>query len=142
MAYQLSVFVENKPGKLERITKTLAGNGINLRSFSVASAGEFGVVKIFVNDTERAHELLRKEGFTVSRRHILIALVPDEPGGLHGLLMALSRNEVNVEDCYGFTLQHGNQAAIVVDVEKYPLAEEVLRENGIRVLSDEELKTL
>ncbi len=142
MAYQLSVFVENKPGKLERITRILAANGVNLRAFSVASAGEFGVVKIFVNDADRTHELLRQEGFTVSRRRILVALVPDEPGGLHGLLVALSRHEVNVEDCYGFTLRHGNQAAIVVDVERFPLAEEALRQSGIRVLADGELETL
>ncbi|NLG83077.1 MAG: ACT domain-containing protein [Firmicutes bacterium] len=142
MAYELSVFVENKPGKLERITKILAENGINLRSFSVASAGEFGVVKIFVNEVDRAEELLRQGGFTVTRRHILVALVPDEPGGLHGLLAALSQNEINVEDCYGFPLRRGNRAAIVVDVEKFPPAEEVLRKNGFKVLNDEELRDL
>jgi hypothetical protein len=142
MAYHLSIFVENKPGKLERITKVLADNAINLRAISVASGGQFGVVKVLVNDPDKAGELLSRQNITVSRRRILIALVEDHPGGLHNLMVTLSSNHINIEDCYGFVLEGGKRAAIVVEVEKYPEAEKVLAAQGIKALTDSEVYSL
>jgi len=139
MAYHLSIFVQNKPGQLEKITKIFADNRINLKAFSVASAGDFGVVKVIVNDPEKAYQLLQAEKITVSKRKILIARMPDRPGGLHQVLTALSSQRVNIEDCYGFVIEAGKQAAVVVEVEKYPLAEEILMAAGIPLLTDTEI---
>lgn len=142
MAYHLSIFMENKPGKLERITKILAEMKINVRAVSVADGGDFGVVKILANETEKAYQALKNENVTVSKRRILIVPVPDEPGGLYNLLSILSANQINIKDCYGFVLERRKEAVVVIEAEKYPPAEEVLLANGYQILSDEELSTI
>jgi len=123
--------MENKPGKLERITGILADAGVNLRGITVASGGEFGVVRILVTDSERALGVLREAKFTVSIQESIVAIVNDEPGGFHRLLGILTRNQINIEDCYGFVLENSKKAAIVVDVADRVQAEQVLQDNGI-----------
>ncbi|MGE5583139.1 MAG: ACT domain-containing protein [Bacillota bacterium] len=142
MAFHLSIFIQNKPGQLEKITKILADNQINLKAFSIASAGDYGVAKIVVNDLEKAYQLLKQNNITVSKRKILIAKVPDRPGGLHNLLTILSANQINIEDCYGFVIENRREAAIVIEVEKYPLAEEILQSHKVTILSDEDLNLI
>ncbi len=142
MAFHLSIFVENKPGKLERITKILADNRVNLRAISVASAGEFGVVKILVNDPEKTYAVLKEQKLTVSKRPIVIALIDDQPGGLHNLLVTLSSHAVNIEDCYGFVLEDKKTAAIVVEVEHPADAARILNENGIRTLPEDKIYSI
>jgi hypothetical protein len=142
MAQHLSIFMENKPGKLERITKVLADNGINVRAISVASGGEFGVVKILVNDPGQAYRLLKEQHITASLRRITIALVDDLPGGLHNLLVTLAAGAINIEDCYGFVLGDKKTAAIVLEVEKNPDAESVMKAKGIRLLEDDKIYSL
>lgn len=131
MAHTLTVFMENKPGKLERITGILADAGVNLRGITVASGGEFGVVRILVTDSERALGVLREAKFTVSIQESIVAIVDDEPGGFHRLLGILTRNQINIEDCYGFVLENSKKAAIVIDVADRVQAEQVLQDNGI-----------
>ncbi len=142
MGVQLSVFLENKPGKLEAITKILSEAGINIRGISMASEGEFGVLKVLVNNPGRAHEVLKAQHFTVSERNVVVAIVDDRPGALHDLLLTLSSQKINIEDCYGIVLEEGGKAAIVLDIEAYPQAEKVLIEKGTRLLSDGELYSL
>ena len=142
MGVQLSVFMENKPGKLEAITKILAGEGINIRGISMASEGEFGVLKVLVNDPHRAHGVLKNSHFTVSERNVVVAIIDDRPGALHDLLLTLSSRNINIEDCYGIVLEEGAKAAIVLDIEGYPEAEKVLSQEGIRLLSDKELYSI
>jgi hypothetical protein len=142
MAYHLSIFVENKPGKLENITKILSEKNINIYGIYVASAGEFGVVKILTNNLEKAYQTLKQEGFTVSKRKVTIVLLPDKPGEMHKLLTILSSNNINLEDCYGFVLEAKAQAAIVLEAEKYPLIEDVLHSKGYKLLPAEKLEEL
>ena len=142
MGAQLSVFLENKPGKIEAITKILAQEGINIRGISMASEGEFGVLKMLVNDPARAHALLKTHHFTVSERNVVVAIIEDRPGALHELLLTLSSRSINIEDCYGIVLEEGGRAAIVLDIEQFPEAEKVLQEQRIRLLSDQELYSL
>jgi hypothetical protein len=130
--------MENHPGKLEAITQALAQAGVNIRGFSMGSAGEFGVLKILADDPQKAFQVLRERHYTVSRRTVKIALIDDRPGGLHDLLAALSARNINIEDCYGVALEEGKRAAIVLDVERFPEAEAVLRERGVRLLGDGE----
>ena len=136
MAHTLTVFMENKPGKLERITGILADAGINLRGITVASSGEFGVMKLLVDNPDRAVALLRELNVTVSIQPTIVALVEDEPGGFHRLLKLLSANSINVEDCYGFVLENSKKAAIVLDVVDRDRAEKVLQQNGIEFWKD------
>ena len=142
MAYHLSIFMENRPGKLERITKILADHAVNIRAVSLASAGEFGVAKFLVDKGETAYNALQEQNITVSKRRILIILLPDKPGAMHDLLQVLAENEINLEDCYGFVIERGKQAALVIEAEKYPQAGGALRGKGYKLLSDEELSNL
>jgi len=139
MAHHLSVFVVNEPGKLEKITRVLADRGLNIRAFSLSSAGEFGVLRILASDPEKGYAALKENHFTVTMRRILVALIDDRPGALHDLLVTLSSNRVNVEDCYGFVLEGGKKAAIVVEVEKFPEAERALAATRIHLISDDEI---
>jgi len=142
MAYHLSVFVVNEPGKLEKITRVLAEKGLNIRAISMASAGEFGVLRVLVNDPDAGLEALRESRFTVTRRRNLVALIEDRPGAMHDLLVTLASSRVNVEDCYGFVIEEGKKAAIVFEVEKFPEAEKVLASTGIHLISDAEIYRL
>jgi hypothetical protein len=142
MGVQLAVFMENRPGKLESITKALAETGVNIRGIAMASEGEFGVLKILADDPEKALRVLKEHHYTVSRRTVVVAIIEDHPGGLHDLLATLASHQINIEDCYGIVLEEGHRAAVVLDVERFPEAEQVLKDSGIRLLSDRELTSL
>ncbi|HTZ53077.1 MAG TPA: ACT domain-containing protein [Spirochaetia bacterium] len=142
MASHLSVFVVNEPGKLEKITRVLSEAGLNIRAVSMASTGEFGVVRVLVNDPGRGLDALKEHRFTVALRKILVAQISDAPGAMHALLVTLSAARVNVEDCYGFVIEEGKKAAIVFEVEKFPEAEQALAGTGIHLLTDAEIYRL
>jgi len=136
MAYTLSVFMENKPSKLESVTALLARDGVNIRGLNVTSGGEFGVVKLLVDDPVRAYAALSAGKLSVARQEAVIALLPDAPGEFHRLLLVLAKNGINIEDCYGFVLENGRKAAFVIDVDEPARVEEVLRQNGIQTLDE------
>jgi hypothetical protein len=142
MAYHLSIFVVNEPGKLEKITRVLSENGLNIRAISMGSAGEFGVVRVLVNDPDKGAAVLRDARFTVTKRRILVALIDDRPGAMHDLLVSLAAARLNVEDCYGFVIEEGKRAAIVFEVEKFPEAESALGGTAVRLVSDSEIYRL
>jgi hypothetical protein len=142
MAYHLSIFVVNEPGKLEKITRVLSEKGLNIRAISMGSAGEFGVLRILVNDPDTGLAALKENRFTVTKRRILVALIDDRPGAMNDLLVSLSGAHVNVEDCYGFVIEEGKRAAIVFEVEKFPEAESALAGTGVRLISDAEIYRL
>jgi hypothetical protein len=142
MAYHLSVFVVNEPGKLEKITRVLSEKGLNIRAVSMASTGEFGVVRVLVNDPDAGLAALKENRFTATKRRILVALIDDQPGAMHRLLVTLAACELNVEDCYGFVIEEGKKAAIVFEVEKFPEAEQALASTQIRLISDQEIYRL
>jgi hypothetical protein len=142
MAYHLSVFVVNEPGKLEKITRVLAEKGLNIRAVSMASTGEFGVVRVLVDDPDRGLAALKEARFTVAKRRILVALIGDRSGAMHELLVSLSAARLNVEDCYGFVMEERKRAAIVFEVEKFPEAEKAIAGTGIHLVSDSEIYRL
>jgi hypothetical protein len=142
MAYHLSIFVVNEPGKLEKITRVLGEAGLNIRAVSMASTGEFGVVRVLVNDPERGLAALKAARFTATLRRILVALIDDQPGAMHGLLVSLAAARVNVEDCYGFVIEEQRRAAIVFEVEKFPEAESALAGTTVRLVADADIYRL
>ncbi len=142
MAHHISIFIENKPGRLEKITKILQDSDINMRAISIASLGEFGVVKILVNNPDKANKQLQANNITSLMKKIIIVVVDDRPGGFHNLLKILSENKINIEDSYGFVLEDKKKAAIVIEVEKYPKSEEILSKNGFEILSDSEIYSI
>ncbi|MDR1695295.1 MAG: hypothetical protein LBR69_01490 [Endomicrobium sp.] len=140
MAYHLSVFlVENKPGKLEKITRVLDENKINLRAMSLASAGDFGVVKLLVDNPDKAYEELKKQNFTVTKREIIAVEIDNVPGALHIMISKFSQNNINLEDCYGFLLGDGKTAAIILEIENKTGIGDILKNLGINVLDKDKI---
>jgi len=142
MAHQISVFVENKPGRLERVTETLAKARVNIRAFTISGTYEYGVMKLLVDQPKRALEALSSQGIPANKREILAILMDDRPGGLHRVARAFSQRQINIEDAYGFVIQDKKQAVLVVDVEKIGEAKKVLKEEGLSYLSDQEIYSL
>ncbi|MDD3065820.1 MAG: ACT domain-containing protein [Endomicrobiaceae bacterium] len=139
MLYHLSVFLVNSPGKLEKITKILADNNINLRAMSLASSGDFGVMKLLVNDPDKAFEVLKQSQLTVTKRHIIAVVVDNQPGSFNKLLNQLAKKGINIEDCYGFLLSNAKTAAIILEIENQPDAQKVLSEIGCKILTEDQL---
>ena len=142
MANQISVFAENKPGRIERVTRVLMEAGINIRAITVSSSNGFGVIKLLVDEPSRAHEKLTAEGMSASQKEILAIPMADRPGGLYRIAELFSRQGINIEDAYGFVIRSGEKAVFVVEVERIPYALSVLRKEGIEVLEDEEIYSL
>jgi hypothetical protein len=142
MAHQISVFVENKPGRLERVTEILARAKVNIRAFTVSGTYEYGVMKFLVDKPEKALDALQSEGISANKREILAVLMDDRPGGLHRIARAFGQRKMNIEDAYGFVIQDKKQAVLVVDVEKIGEAKRVLKEEGLTTLSDQEIYSL
>lgn len=131
---QLSIFLENKPGGLEEVTRILKDAGINIRTLSLADTSDFGVLRLIVNDVDRASQVLKEQGFRTSRTLVVAVEVPDRPGGLHGILDVLSKNGINVEYLYAFVERSGEHAVIIFRFDAPDKAIEVLQKNGLTVL--------
>ncbi|MBN2848513.1 MAG: ACT domain-containing protein [Coriobacteriia bacterium] len=139
MVKQLTVFLENSPGRLAGLTRALGNAGVNMRALMVADTAEFGVVRIICDRPETAREALENAGFGVSVTEVLAVEVPDEPGGLADILEALGAVGINIEYAYCF-VEPGGQAAIdVFRVDEIGLAVSTLAAAGIRVLGPDEV---
>ncbi len=134
MVRQLTVFLENSPGRLARLTRTLGDAGVNMRALMVADTAEFGVVRIICDRTQVAKDALEDAGFSVSVTEVIAVAVPDHPGGLADILEVLGAEDINVEYAYCFVEPGGSSAVDVFRVERVTDAMRVLGEAGIRVL--------
>jgi hypothetical protein len=139
---QISVFLENRAGRLAEVTKTLAENQINIRALSLADTSDFGILRLIVTDNEKAKEALKAKGFTVGRTNVVAAEVGDTPGGLHTILEMLNAGGVNVEYMYAFVTQSGRNAVLIFRFDRTDQAIEVLHKNNVRILSGEEIYSL
>jgi hypothetical protein len=142
MAHQISVFVENKPGRIERVTEILMKADVNIRAITVMGTFEYGVIKLLVDKPEAAYEALKSQGITAYKRQILAVLMDDRPGGLHRIAKVFGQRQINIEDAYGFVIEDKKRAVLVVDVMKVQEAEKVLKEEGLTILADEEIYSL
>lgn len=141
---QISVFLENKSGRLAKITKVLNDNKINIRALSIADTADFGILRLIVNQPDNAMKVLRNEEFAVSETEVIALGVPDHPGGLAGILEILDNtgnNEkpINIEYIYAFVGRSGKDAVVVFRVEEIERALSVLTKAGVRILSDTEV---
>ncbi len=142
MAHQVNVFAQNRPGRLERLTEVLAEEGVNLRAITISGMEDFGVIKLLADDPQRAHRALEREGFSAHLKEVVAVVMDDRPGGLHRVCRVLGEKGVNMEDAYGFVVKDRETAVLVVEVEKIPEAENILRDAGFKLMSDEELYSL
>ncbi len=136
MIKQISVFVENKKGRLARITEVLGKADIDLVALSIADTTNFGIMRCIVSDPEKTIQLLRSHGFTASTTEVIVAEVPDQPGGLASVLDALDSAGLSVEYLYSFVRTHGKNAMILFRVEEVEAAVKVLTESGVKLLSE------
>jgi len=131
---QISIFLENKPGGLEEVTRSLKDAQINIRTLSLADTTDFGILRLIVNDVDMASRVLKEHGFRFSRTTVVAVEVPDRPGGLHSILEVLSKNGINVEYLYAFVERSGENAVIIFRLDAPDKAIEVLQKNGMTVL--------
>ena len=136
---QISIFLENKPGALESVTRLLKDADINIRSLSLADTSDFGILRLIVNDTNKALRVLNDNGLRVSRTSVVAVEVPDRPGGLHSILAALAQHGINVEYLYAFIEKSGENAVIIFRFDAPDDAVDVLLKNGFTVLPGERL---
>lgn len=139
---QISIFLENKAGRLAEVTRILSENKINIRALSLADTSDFGILRLIVSDTQKAREALKENGFTVGRTTVVAVEVPDAPGGLANILEILSTQGVNVEYMYAFVHQSGKNAILIFRFDRTDQAIETLEQNNIKVVPGEKVYSL
>ncbi len=142
MPHQVSVFAENRPGKIERITSVLFKMNINIRAVTISDSGDYGIIKLLLDRPEEAVERLKEEGIAATLKDIVAIKVSDEPGGLFSVASFLNKNNINVEDAYGFMVKSHEEAVFVFQVSNVKNTEKLLSEAGFEILSDHELYVL
>jgi len=136
---QISVFLENKSGRLAELTHALAEGGINIRALSLAETIDYGVLRLLVDKPKEARSVLAKAGFTVTETEVIAVEMPDQPGGLAGIVNLVTRRGLNIEYLYAFVGQRGQNAIVIFRIDDAPAAIAALQEGGAHVLSAAEL---
>lgn len=136
---QISVFLENKSGRLAEVTRTLGQNGIDIRALYIADTTEYGILRMIVDQPEAALKALSDKGFTFSSTNVIAIAVADHPGTLDMALETLSQGSISVDYLYAFVGRTSCDAIVIIRVENPQLALEKLEKNGLRVLSSREV---
>lgn len=139
---QIAVFLENRSGRLADISHTLASAGINIRALSLADTADFGILRLVVDDTARAKNILKEQGFTVGITNILAAQVADKPGGLDSIMQVIKEANLDVEYMYAFTQQSGSTGILLFRFDDLDGAITVFQKAGVKLLPGEEVHNL
>lgn len=144
MAKQLTIFVENRAGRLKTITQNLHKSNIDIRAFTIQDRGDYGLLRLIVDRPNDAYLALAELGCACALKDILAISVPDQPGNFHRLTSALAEHNINVIDAYGFVLQPHKTGVCCMEIDQPQLtkAQEIVAEAGFTVLQDEELYSL
>lgn len=139
---QLSVFVENKTGRMAEITGVIADAGVDIRALSVADTSDFGILRLIVDNPDKAVAALQEAGLTVSLTDVIAVGIPDKPGAFSRAVRVLSDAGMNIEYMYAFVSRKENQAFVILRVENPLRGAETLKAHGIDVLSSEDVYNL
>lgn len=139
---QISIFIENKPEALAKLTGVIAENKINLKSLSIADSTDFGIVRIIVDDSEKVSKILSEKDYLVKITGVIAVAIPDEAGSLNKILTVMAKNGRNVEYMYGFTGKKTNTACMIIRTTDIAAAEKVLSDNNIRMISQDGIEEL
>ncbi len=131
---QLSVFIENKAGRVSEITDVLGTAGINIRGFSVSDTADYGIVRLIVDDPDKGRSVLQDAGFTVKKSEVICLNLPDHPGGLAGVLKVVSDAGVNIEYVYSLISTY-----VVINVADVDRAQSLLKDKPVVLVSQEEI---
>lgn len=142
MAIQISVFIENKEGRIRKAIDTLAKAGINIRALSVADTSKYGILRLIVSDNEKATKALEKDGFIVKENEVIVVTVPDEPNGLNSTLAVLDDADINIEYIYAFVGNEPGEAIVAIKVEDTQKAIEVFEKNNAKILKKEDIEKI
>ena len=142
MVKQISIFVENKPGRLFSITETLSKNNINIRALSIADTTDFGILRLIVDKPDEAKELLRANGQTVKITQVIAIEIPDVPGGLSSALSFIKDADVVIEYMYAFVGSCSDNAMVILRLDDMEKGVEALKKGNINVLSAEKVYSL
>ena len=137
---QISIFLENKPGQLSVICRALADADINIATLSLADTSDFGIVRMIVDDHERAKQILTERGHIVNVREVIAVCVPDRPGGMAEVMQVLDAAQTDIEYSYAFAFHKGEKAVLVFSFDDNAKAESALKEAGLTTLGEGELK--
>ncbi len=141
VAKQLSVFIENRQGRLGEVLNVLKENNVNILSLSLADTTEYGLLRLIVNNPELGKEKLAKDGFSTILTDVLVLKISHQSGSLQQLLKILSDNDVNIEYMYGLSID-GEEASVVLKTSDILKAESVLNKQGVKTLSTQDISTL
>ncbi len=136
---QISVYVENRPGRLAAFTKVLANSGVDMKAICIADTADFGILRCIVDDEEKAIKALKEEGFAASVTEVIALGISNSPGGLDRAAELLNDANISIEYIYSFMKAINNNAVIIFRVDKTEEAVKVLKDGGIELLSMKEL---
>ena len=136
---QLSIFVENKPGRLTAPCRALAEAGINIRALSLADTQRYGILRMIVSDPGTAQKVLEQAGFMVKATEVVAVEVPDRPGGLAQILAALENTSINIEFMYAFPFGRGENAVLIFRFDNPDAAIKQLQAAGVSMIMRKEL---
>jgi len=139
---QISIFLENKSGRLAHVTKVLGENDIDISALSIADTTDFGILRLIVNNPEKAEDVLKKEGFAVASTEVIAIAVEDKPGGLNKALEILEEYSIGIEYIYAFVGKRENEALVILRPDKPCEAIKVLSEKNVKVLEQEDVYLL
>ncbi|MDZ7830237.1 MAG: ACT domain-containing protein [Desulfobacterales bacterium] len=133
---QLSIFMENRSGRLAKITTAIGNAGVNIRAMSLADTSDFGILRLVVTDTDKAHQILKDQGFTVKVSDVIAVAIPDIPGALGNLLSIIELEGLNVEYMYVVAEKHMDEAIVIFRFDDLDRAADVLLDNDIHVVDE------
>ena len=136
---QISVFLENRAGRLSEVTRVRSEANINIRALSLADTSDFGILRMIVCSPKEAQKVLKENGFTLGITNVVAVGVDDRPGGLDDILQAMTKNGINVEYMYAFVTKASKSATMIFRFDKTDDAIDVLQKSGFTILSPETL---
>ncbi len=139
---QISVFLENRSGRLHEVSEVFKEAGINIRALSLADTSDFGILRLIVDKPDKAQQVLKSSGFTISQTDVLAVEVEDKPGGLAQILGICDSGGINVEYMYAFVEKSGQNAVVIFRAENPQDAVALFERNGIRLLGEEHIYSL
>ncbi|MBQ2831037.1 amino acid-binding protein [Methanobrevibacter sp.] len=139
---QISIFVENKEGRIKKAIDTLAKENINIRALSIADTTKYGILRLIVSDNQKAIEALEKDNFIVKENEVIILSVPDEPNGLNSTLAVFDEKGINLEYLYAFVSSKTDEAIVVMRLENMEKAIDALNESNVKILDENDIKDL
>ena len=134
MGKQLFIFMENKPGKVNKITGILEKGKINLKAMTIADSGTFGIIKLITDNNKKAFEVLKKANMLVSFQDVVVVEIPDKVGAFHKVAKILEDSSINIEDAYGYVMDEGVKAALILKVGDLKKVEKILKKKGNRLI--------